>query len=137
MAHESVRWLIEGKVILERFYGTMTIEDIEKTQPDVLALRDAGTVDHVHILVDGQGVTKLDINPVAMLQVESLKAVMKHPKAGMGIYITANNPIHNFFLRLLSKIGSRTKICYSTEDALEVLGQLVDLPGDVHDRLKS
>jgi hypothetical protein len=131
----EVRWLIEDRLIYERFTGTFTMEMVTASQEQMLALLDAATTKPVHVLVDLSGVGKVAINPLNMRKSKVLQAVIDHPRVGNAVYVTNDNTLHKFFLQLLAAMGSNMKLVATMEAALDYMEHFVPIPQTVRDTL--
>lgn len=128
MAHES-SWLVANRVIQLRVSESVTMEDIQDINRQLLAMLEQGTAP-VHIVNDMQGLKEFPNN---LIQVKSALTYMSHAKLGWESIISQPNPLVRFFASAITQIaGARMKMVPSLEEAYFALSRLDQtLPADL------
>lgn len=81
----TIEWLQEGKVIMSRFYGVLTMQEMFEATPEYIALFEEGNPP-VHIITDMSGLTQY---PTNLLQTREALSYMGHEGMGWQAYYGA------------------------------------------------
>jgi hypothetical protein len=119
----EIWWMVEQRVVYQRCYGELTIEELKANNDEFVACLMQGTP-LVHTIVDLTEVTKfpLKLNDMAQAFKRSDEAVAR---LGFTLVVGAN-PMFNFFGRVLTQLWNkaRFRMCTTTQEAVEMLGQV-------------
>src|SRR4051794_21008942 len=112
----EVGWLVENRVIVQRFYGVMELDQFRETVSKTTDMIVAGTP-FVHVVTDMSSVQKFPMN----LQALSSITGKKHPHMGWFIMVGAN-PLARFTMATLSQIiNMRLRGVTTMTEALQFL----------------
>lgn len=134
MTH-TVSWLIEDSVILERFDGNVTRDDLEISQETVLQMLDQSSAPTIHALVDIRGMEKALLTAGQIMKIGPLTSALRHSKTGHVVVVVKDNPLHIFLLRVLSTVGRNLNMSRDMQTAIDHLGVFVEIPDDVRAKL--
>lgn len=81
----TIDWLQEGKVLISRFEGVLTIQEMFDSTSEYIALFEGGNPP-IHIITDLSNLKKF---PTSLMQVRDAYAYLKHEKAGWLVYYGA------------------------------------------------
>lgn len=74
----TMDWLQEGKVIISRAYGTLTLHELRASMPKHIAMLNSGMAP-VHILTD---ISSLKLSPANPIEVRDSVTYLSHPAMG-------------------------------------------------------
>lgn len=116
----SISWLVERRVVHERFYGIVTVEDV-RAMNAVSRTYYASGDPPVHNFVD-----LLDIQryPTNINQIRTALVNQPHPYLGWIVIVLRPNPLLKFITTVLvqlSSINARMRFCYSYKEAIAFL----------------
>lgn len=74
----TLDWLQEGKVIISRAYGTLTLAELRASMPKHVAMLDSGSAP-VHIITD---ITNLKLSPANPIEVRDTVSYLNHASMG-------------------------------------------------------
>ena len=116
----ELSWLVEKRVILARFHGVITAEELKRFLPEQHALVAEGTppIHHINDTTDtGPFEVKLD-------KLQALLKMLKRPE-GVGWYVEANpHPIGRMTSSIALQIaGRRHRVVSTLEEAVAFLQQ--------------
>jgi hypothetical protein len=116
----EVKWLVEGRVIYQRLYGTITLEEYQEVQKLGQVLFDQRKPPVIHTLVD---VMKLEKSP-------SIGEIMRlpHPKnpEGMGwMVLSIENALFRFIGSVVAQfVVKNFKLTRNLEEACAFLNHM-------------
>lgn len=96
---QTVEWLQEGKIILSKISGVLTIDEIRETSPLYVQMLDAGSAP-VHIITGMQG---LVLYPTNLLQLKDAMPSLNHPSMGWQVFYGAP-PLARSLINVFSTI---------------------------------
>lgn len=86
MTDFKVNWYLQNRIILEQYFGLLSLTAISSAQVQVMQMLDEGTPP-VHNIVDFWEVSEADFNIFEILSFEALQGFTKHPQLGWVIFI--------------------------------------------------
>jgi hypothetical protein len=115
-------WYVENRVLYERLYGVLTIEELHALSKEALQYFETGT-ERVHVLLD---ISHLEKYPTNLSQLRSVMVEDKHPRLGWWVLIATNTFIR-FIVSALSQVRSiHFRAVSSLDDAIKTLGEIDD-----------
>lgn len=121
----QVKWHIENQVLYGAVEGKITAETSRQFLLNLLPPLDA-SVSILHVLLDVQAATDLNITLLEAINDKLIKALHTHPKLGWLVYIgSKDNSFNQFFTTTLAQ-NHQTRIRWFTslEDAMEFLSDV-------------
>lgn len=116
----SLSWFIEGRVLFNRFYGELTIDDVRSTIQETVRLAQSGQPP-VHQILISKEVTRL---PFDLKALTSVVPRQKEPNIGVFVQVSTNT-IYNFFTTIATHISA---VDFRTARSVEeAFGQLQHL----------
>lgn len=115
----SMEWLQEGKVIISRAQGTLTLDELRQSMPQHIAMFEAGTPP-VHILTDITNVRLSAANPI---QVRETLTYIDHPLMGWQAFYGSVSLASSLINAYSQVIKVRVKIFRSYEQAIKFLAE--------------
>lgn len=116
----DVRWIDDGRVIYERFYGQVTIADLNAAQIMFRALL-SGTTQRVHSLID---LRALEDYPRSLSQIRDSLTLLRSNQLGWIVLITHENAVIKFLGSVITQLmipGASFTICATPQAAIEFL----------------
>jgi hypothetical protein len=116
----EIFWHTDRRIIQERFYGQVTLEEIREITNRYMTLIVDGVMP-VHTLVDVSSVTRYPSN---LNNLRELFDPDNDPGVGWILICGANNPLLRFLSSILTQIllrKLRMRLFYSIQEALEFL----------------
>lgn len=95
----EIKWLIPNEIILERFYGVFTAEEVEAADMQIIALLEGSPRETIHTIVDDADIEQMP--PITALS--KLKSA-RHDKLGWTIIYGQKNLGLRFTTTLANKI---------------------------------
>ena len=120
----EVSWYLHGRVIYKRFYGVLTIDELQQTNVDTTELVVSGEP-LVHIIVNSQDVTK---HPYSLKDVNSTIPRSKafHDSLGWTVMVSTHY-IHRFMGQMAAQMTrTRFQTAASFDEALQFLNSVDD-----------
>lgn len=117
----EISWYHENRIIYERFYGTITVEEMITLTQKSEEYREAG-IPLVHTIVDLSGIESFPKN------LGAIRAAIKRPahmeRIGWIIIYGTQNPILKFFASAITQVFGgqvRFRLCETLEQSLAFL----------------
>src|SRR5690606_30679929 len=98
----SAEWYEPHHIILLKYWGTVTIDDIVYATGFTIPMMDE-TEETVHNLVDLTGIDTLAFSIKALIENEPLRRASTHPHLGWVLYYDRHNPLYNMYTAILSQ----------------------------------
>ncbi len=115
----EVKWHTDKRIILQRFYGRVTLEDVREAVNANDGFIEQG-IAPIHLIVDAADIDNI---PVHLRETSKISSNLNDPSVGWVILIT-NNPLSEFFVKLTSQLVKyRLGRAKSLEEALEFLAR--------------
>jgi hypothetical protein len=118
----KVIWAVPQRVILSRGYGSVTRQENDEADTQVLSLLESGKRP-VHVILDLSQVTDF---PTYQLEerLAIFRAVANHPNAGWGVLAGTTNPVIRMATKVLLRLyGVRFKLFATSQAALAFLNE--------------
>jgi hypothetical protein len=117
MAHQT-SWYIPRRVVLQRLYGTLTIEELKQINSEFEQCLNEG-IPMVHVLVDVSGVERYPI------KLHEIAQAMQHGDEREGwVMLIGANPILKFLGSAITQLAKlRFRTFNTVEEAFEFLKQ--------------
>lgn len=118
----ETKWLIEGKVIFQRMWGDITIEDIEEMSKISKQLIESSDRHLVHTITDNSEVKS---SPPSNKVRNASKEALQHPRFGWFVIYGQNDRLQRFFFQLATSIFNlRTRWFNTREESLNFLAKV-------------
>lgn len=112
-------WLVPNTVILTRYWGESSEEEMIGNSHDTIAMIDSCDTPFVHIIVDSTAVTAVPPLPVT---IRTAKASPRHERAGWLLTIGGQNTVVKFAMSVARQLLQvRTQNFDTLEDAIAFL----------------
>ncbi|MCA9906520.1 MAG: hypothetical protein KC547_21850 [Anaerolineae bacterium] len=112
-------WLVPNTVILTRYSGAPTEEEILNNSDETIALIDSSDAPFVHVIVDSAEVTK---SPPLSVTVKTAKASPRHQRAGWILTVGGQNALVQFATSIARQLLQvRTQNFDTIDDAIAYL----------------
>jgi hypothetical protein len=123
----EVSWYVQGRVIYKRYYGVLTIGDLQASNALVAEYVASGKP-LVHIIVNSQDVTK---HPYSLKDINSTIPRTKSFHDGLGwTVMVSTHYIHRFMGQMASQMTrARFQTAVSLDEALQFLSSVDDSLG--------
>lgn len=113
----EITWIVDQRVILERFYGVFTAEDVRAADAQIITMLNESCFTRVHAIIDDTHVTKMPPK-TALLNLK----VVQHEKLGWTIiYGMDNFRWRNVTTIIANILGFRLAIVDTYTDAIQML----------------
>lgn len=120
MAHE-VSWFLENRVIQLRVSGSISMQDVQDINQQLIKMIEKGTAP-VHIINDMQGLKEFPNN---LIQVKGALTYMNHAGLGWETIVSQPNPLVRFFASAITQItNARMKMVPDIKEAYLTLVRL-------------
>jgi hypothetical protein len=117
----SVSWVVPQRVLLQQFYGHVTLDDVHDLSAESRRYQNAG-IPLIHSLVDLSSVEKY---PTSLVAIRSAMTRQHDPdRIGWILLVGATNPILRFFASVITQVAGdkiRFRLMDTREQALAFL----------------
>jgi hypothetical protein len=115
----EVSWYIEGRVMLTRITGNVTMEELHEVDKQLNALLNSCSSDVVHSLGDMTGV---ESHPTSAFELQSSQTYYKHSRLGWVVIYGYESKIVNYVSAILTQVFRvRFRVLKSRAEALAFL----------------
>lgn len=118
---DSVRWIVQGRIMLVQFSGVLTLEDVNQMNAQALILMADAVPPHVDVIANGTFVTQFDRN---LVNIRNLRASLgKHPLVNWHIIVDPDpNPAMRFIGSIVfNLLGARYRVMNTVDEAFAFL----------------
>ena len=116
----EISWQQPRRVIYERFYGTITIEEMTAIQQKFIAFLNEGDAP-VHAIIDLGGVRDF---PKSLSQIRGGLVSTGNTQLGRVVLVTGKNPLVRFISSVISQLilkSAQYALCDSLDEAVRIL----------------
>lgn len=119
----TVDWMVEGRVVLDRLSGEVTMDDIAQTSERITDLMRQGKPPMVHLIVELTAVEKLPMG-IHIGKINQYMMHTKEPNLGWSLVVTKS-----IFLRFLASVA--TQVARGRYRAFDTFEEAVAFLADV------
>jgi len=116
----DISWQQPRRVIYERFYGTITIEEMTAIQQEFIRYLNDGDAP-VHAIIDLGGVRDF---PKSLTQIRQGLVTTGTTQLGRVVLVTGKNPLVKFISSVISQLilkNAQYALCDSLDEAVRIL----------------
>jgi hypothetical protein len=118
---DFVRWTVTGRVLLVQFSGLLTPDDVQQMNTQAALLMEEALPPHVHVIVDGERVTKFASE---LMNIRMLRSLLgKHPQVNWHIIVDPDpNPAMHFIgMAVFNLMRARLRVIATVDEAIAFL----------------
>lgn len=100
----TIEWCVPDIVIFVRVFGALTADEINTLGSHIIAFNDQSTYDPLYLLVDVEGIERLELTMDHAIHLPNISALIDHPKGGWIAYYSATHPHFQYMLGLWNQV---------------------------------